>query len=281
MKGTLLKLFPAVLATLIAVPAAASASWLMLSTWNGLPGGHTDISGYGFAPNEQVTLNLEGSTRTVTADANGSFSGQPLDIPHVAVGQHVIHATAPSTSADANFYVDSYYGNTEPSSYYLLPGQTLSWRGGGFAPNETVTISGPDGASWSFTTDGGGSFGDQARMSAPYSYQNSSKTFHVTSSKSLYSRDYTIGFGSFYGNIEPSSYFVIKGQGMSATVRDFAPGEQVQVSINGTAATTVTADGGGNAGASFAAASSGESFTLEARGLSSGISSMRTVWLAQ
>ncbi len=37
-----------------------------------------------------------------------------------------------------SYYVKSYYPNAKPSTYYIFPGNNLSFSGSGFAPHETV-----------------------------------------------------------------------------------------------------------------------------------------------
>lgn len=274
-----------VLGTFI-VPIASQASglpYLLLNMYNGQPNSHIDVSGAGFAPNEQVHVSLGSSTAEGHTDANGNFSGTPLNIPSLPSGMTTIHATTDTAgeTASADFYVAGYYPNAEPTAYYFLPGQMISWRGNGFAPNERVTIAGPGGTIGSFTADGGGSFGDQGRIAVPFAWQGSTQTFTVTGSTSGYSRQYQIVVGGFYANVEPSSYYVSKGQGMSASLRDFAPNEQVSISVNGVVVTTATVDGGGNAVVGFSAPAAGQTFELVARGLGSGVTSSRTVTLVQ
>ena len=262
---------------------AASQPYLLLNTYNGLPGTHADISGYGFGGNENVTLTLGSSQTTTHTDANGNFSGAPLTIPTTAPGMTLIHAhgAMSGTDATADFYIAGYYPHATPSSWYPFPGQTLSWSGWGFAPNETVTLTSGRGVLGSFSTNGGGSFGDQARMTVPYNYQNTSTTYTLTGSISGVSQMVTITFGTFYANIDPSSYYVVKGATLDASLRNFAPNEQVDVMVNGVSVGQKTVDGGGNGVMRITAPGAGQTFTLSARGISSGVTSSRTITLAQ
>lgn len=171
----------------------------------------------------------------------------------------------------------SYYPTVTPSSWYLLPGQTLSFSGTGFAPGEAANVSG--GETFAVTADQNGKFSGAGAMIVPYSWQNNTQSFTFSGSQDAYSVTDTLGFGSFYPNLNPSTYYVGVGQGLNASVTGFASGEQVQLQVNGQSVGQQATDGSGNAGFSFNAPDSGSSFTLTAVGLLSGRASSRTITL--
>lgn len=175
----------------------------------------------------------------------------------------------------------SYYPNAYPSAWYLLPGQQLSFSGSGFAPNENVTIQG-DTVNTSITADGSGRVSANNVLTIPYSWATSQRTFMVTGSISngnVTPKPITIQIGTFYPQLNPSSWWIGYRQNMSVSVMSFAPGEQVKLLVNGTQAGQTAADGSGNATMNFTTPGSGSSATLTAQGLSSGLSSTHTIYL--
>jgi|GEM_PF-2788046 len=171
-----------------------------------------------------------------------------------------------------------YYPNTEPALWYALPGQTLSFSGTGFAPNETVTVSGTD-VRFSGTAAANGTFNSGNAFVVPFGWQNSFRTFTVEGSISRFPNTMRIAIGSFYPQLEPSSYWVSRGQSMSAQGTAFAPNEEVRLMLNGQEIARTRADGKGGVAWVFAAPGVGASFDLRATGLSSGQSSVRTIYL--
>lgn len=161
--------------------------------------------------------------------------------------------------------------------WYLTPGQTLSFSGSGFAPHETVTVTGDK--NFTVTADQNGNFSNAGSVAVPYSWQNNTQSFTFTGNRSAYSITIKTSVGSFYPNLNPSTYYVGVGQGMSASVTGFAPGEQVQLQGNGSQVAQQSTDGSGQASFNFAAPSSGSTFTLAATGQSSGRTVTRTVTL--
>src|SRR6185437_1477107 len=66
-----------------------------------------------------------------------------------------------------------------PSTYYVLPGQTLSFAGYHFAPGEMVSVMGPSGVIATVTASQSGSFLGQAPYVVPFAYEHSTQTFYV------------------------------------------------------------------------------------------------------
>jgi hypothetical protein len=274
-------LFTALALVLGAGVGLASGPWLSLSSYGGPPGSTVNVSGYGFSQNDGVTVSLAGgSAGHATADQNGAFTNASVTVPQKPPGVYTMLATGDHRDqAQANFYISGYYPNASPSAWYLLPGQSLSISGTGFAPGETVTLSDPqDGVQVSATADGSGAF-SKSVLTVPFSWQNSTRTFTVAGGTSGASIPLTVTIGTFYPQANPSTYWVGTGQGMSVSGTGFAPSESVSLLINGAAAATAPADNSGAVNFSFTTPSQGGSFTLTLQGASTGLSSSRTIYL--
>ena len=271
-------LFVAVMLVALPKTSSAAGAWLTLNPYSGAASSTVEVSGFGFGSNENVGLNLAGNSAQTTTDNNGNFNGQ-VTVPQQPAGSYTVTASGNTsgTSASAPYYIEGYYPKVTPSSWYLVPGQTLSFSGSGFAPGEMVTVSGAN--NFTVTADQNGNFSDAGSMSVPYSWQNSKQNFTFSGNHSAYSITNTISVGSFYPNLNPSSYYVGYGSGMSASATGFAPGEQVQFQINGNSVGQQQADGSGNASMNITAPSGGSTFTITAVGLSSGRTSTRAITL--
>jgi len=174
-----------------------------------------------------------------------------------------------------------YYPNISPSSWYILPGQTLGFSGSGFAPNETVHIQGPS-TDFSAKADSGGNFAAVHVIKIPYSWEDSTQTFTINASISdsnVTPSPLTITIGTFYPQITPSDWWVAYGQNISVSGTSFAPRELVRLFVNGAQVAEHRADAAGNVTFTTAAPSSGDTATLTATGASSGLSSTRTIFL--
>jgi len=130
----------------------------------------------------------------------------------------------------------------------------------------------------SATADNNGNFATDF-FTVPYFWQNSRQTFTVKSAGAAYDIPLTVTIGNFYPNIEPSTYYVSRGAGMTAKASGFAANEPVMLLVNGALATQQTADANGSAPFVFTAPSSGSSFTLTVEGSYSHVQSMRTITL--
>ena len=268
-----------IFASTLLVPAVglAAGPYLQLSSYSGLPGSSITVSGYQFGASTNILVSLAGAS-SGTSIQNGSFTTM-LTIPNVSSGSYTVYATSPQREqASASFYVQgrNYYPTASPSSWYLLPGQQLSFSGSGYMPNSTVHIQGGS-VVLSATTDSNGSF-SALPMAVPYAWQNSHQNFSITSD-TAYSIPISITIGTFYPNINPSSYYVGHAAHLSAWASGFGPNEPVLLLVNGAVVTQKNADSSGAISFDLTAPSSGGSFVLTAQGAYSSVQSSRTIAL--
>lgn len=256
----------------------AAGPYLLLSSHDLVPGSTLSMQGNQFEPSTNVLVSLAGASATA-AVTNGSFNAK-LTVPDVPTGTYTVLATSPQrvqASASVQIRRPQFYPNAEPSLWYLLPGQQLSFRGSGFAPNTLITIQG-GGGTIEARTDGGGSF-STSPITVPFRWQNSMQTFDITSPRAAYTIHLHVAIGTFYPQLSPSAYYIGVNQPMSASVGGFAPGEPVMLLVNGSLVRQTNADGGGNASFSFTTPSTGSSFTLLAQGANSGVVVSRVITL--
>ena len=261
----------------------AQTPWLGLSSYSGLPSNLFGVSGWGYTPNEQVTVKLDGSSTTVTTDASGSFHNAPLSTPSQPAGTYQVQAkgqTSGSTST-ATYYIAGYYPTGGPSSYYLLPGQMLGFTGKGFAPNEMVSLSG-SGQAMGFSTDSLGSFSTTNSITIPYSAAGSTLNYQLRGQTSKASVNFMVTIGRYYPQTSPSTYYLSKGGTLSVNGTNFAPGEPVHLMLNGSQVADMSADNSGNVTfGSVTAPASGSTFTVTLTGAWITESSSRMITLAQ
>lgn len=178
-------------------------------------------------------------------------------------------------------YNRGYYPWAQPSRWYVLPGEAITFSGSGFAPNESITIKTPTGSTMTFSANNSGTFSNQATYAVPFSIRNSTQRFSLSSSISGKTIEWNIVIGTFYPNLEPSNYYVPKNISMGARASGFAPNEPVQLLVQSNVVAQATADAAGNAVFTFSTPMRGGTFTLFARGMWSMTSSARVVTLVQ
>ncbi|HAO64742.1 TPA: hypothetical protein DCQ44_02040 [Candidatus Taylorbacteria bacterium] len=198
------------------------------------PFGTVTVNGTGFAPNENVLLDLAGATNTVGANAAGSFTGT-LTVPAVPTGLYSIKATGQSSEARSTdylnfFWIDAFYTAASPSAYYLMPGDTLTFTGSGFASSETITVtSGPGTTVGTFTANPTGSFTNGGGVVIPMDYAGTNKTFTLTGSLSKIPVAMNVTIGSFFAYASPTLYYILPSEKLGFNGGGFAGNETVNV----------------------------------------------------
>jgi len=257
--------------------AQASGQYLTLSQYSGNPGSTIQVQGHSFQPNESVVIFInsirEPGTAGATTDGSGNFS-VTYTIPMLGAGSIPIHAFGGTESAQAGYYVNGYYPTAQPSSYYLLPGQWLSFSGQNFWPNEPVALWVNGNMIGSFTA-AGGSVNTGNVYTVPYSAANSTLSTMLVGAWSGMSVSMNIGVGTFYPQISPSSYYVPANQSFNVGGSSFAPNEPVTLWVGGQS-WNLTADGNGNFNTNVSTSAVGN-VNIQAKGMWSNTSSQRTI----
>ncbi len=173
----------------------------------------------------------------------------------------------------------AYYPTASPNTNYVLPGQNLTFSGRGFAPNEVVTLRNNQGPIISWRVNEFGSFRSQGNYAVPYFLSESEQTYTLMGNVSDRRVPIEVVVGTYYPNLNPSSYFVSRGSRSQAFGEDFAPFEPVELYIRGAYAGRDIADENGAVNWSYITPRSGSSFGISARGIWSGTESSRTITL--
>jgi hypothetical protein len=209
------------------------------------PGSTVTVNGTGFAPGETVNFILEGTTAgSVTANSSGSFTGASFVVPNVSIGTHLLHGTGAASGADAiyYFYVGGFYPSSYPSTYYLLPGEQISFGGSGFGAGETVNVyfesdSTPDA---SLVANNAGEFTNAGTFTIPLSTSGGIKTFRLKGATTgVEASPIMITVGEFNALVNPSGFWIAPGGTLEFSGTGFASGETIQLFL-GSSTTPLT-----------------------------------------
>lgn len=256
--------------------AETRAPFILLSSYTSHPHSTISVYGYAFDKNAPVQIQLGSSSAGASTDDAGSFTGS-IRVPDEPKRSNSVRASSGARSAETPLYIGGYYPTVEPSSYYLLPNQTLTWSGKGFAPHAAVLVQGPEGYQRTIYADQHGAFSRAAAHTIPFSQQNNTIPFRVESADGTL--PVSIVIGTFYPNLEPSTYYAARGARMSAAVSGFAPGEAVSLYVNGMFVGSMDTGENGSGTGLFWAPQSGSVFELRASGNASKTTASRTVAL--
>lgn len=216
-----------------------------------MPGNTMSVSGTGFAAGEVVGISLDGSTTTAMTDASGTFPFTALTIPFMTPGNATVSAHGFSSGANASalFYVGGFYPTVTPSIYWAYPGDTVTFSGSGFAPNERVNVFEDSAASSSanFQVNSAGTFSDTGTVVIPIGISATSTTFSLVGASSSAGVSVAIALGTRSVFVTPSGYYFLPGQTVSFSGTGFAPNETVSVkAVNATGTlASFTADASG------------------------------------
>lgn len=212
---------------------------LLVSPANVVPLNVVMASGQGFQAGEEVnvSVDLAGATpdapvRTATVDKDGNFYGVPITVTvGTLMGTHTVTARGSNSrrQAEAAFQVAGGTPYAEPGAYSGKGGSVVSLDGGGFRPNEVVSlhfdslavdplrqvIAGPEGAVAISATLPLADPGEHAFLLVG---EQSSMPLRIPFS--------VVGFSPW---LEPSSYSPLPQQRLGFAGHDFAPGEEVRI----------------------------------------------------
>jgi large repetitive protein len=261
------------------------------SAWYVTPGGSLAFSGSGFAPFETLRITEGSSSAVLTtfeAGGAGSFADAGVfTIPFSMRGttrMFTVHGALSGATASLSIAIGDLYPYAYPSSYYLLPGDTLTLSGGGYGPEETIEVfQGENGIPIaSFEANSFGEFLNEGDIEVPF-LSGQHIFFRLVGSKSGVSSVVPLQIGHFYPSISPSAYYTAPGGLIDLSGSGFARSERVVVRVNGESIATTTT----NTNGSFTVESlempylAGQLVTVAASGESSGVSAEVGVTIGQ
>ncbi|HZZ99463.1 MAG TPA: hypothetical protein VFK07_02005 [Candidatus Paceibacterota bacterium] len=141
----------AAIASMAALPLyskAQSPEYLVPSSWWLTPTQTFSVGGVGYPANTTVTVNALGTSKNVTTDGSGNFSGVSFSVPYNAGGSTLAISAG---DASINVGVAGYSPWIVLSTYYAPVGSGVTVFGHGFGPGERVDVS-YNGSSFASTT---------------------------------------------------------------------------------------------------------------------------------
>jgi hypothetical protein len=146
------------------------------------------------------------------------------------------------------FYIGGFYPNVFPSAFYLIPGQSIKFNGGGFAPGEAVRVYANGTLVSIFAVAADGSYKDAGAYTIPATTRSGMLTFKLVGQSSSAEVSAEISVGKYNPQVFPSSYFLLPGDIIAFSGIDFAPSEAIRVyeGQNPESLNMVTADAKGN-----------------------------------
>lgn len=129
-----------------------------------LPGDTNGVSGTGFYPGE--TVRLEDATNAVITTAQADVDGNvttlthSITIPWDATGNVTYFLIGETSHGSANVSIATggFFPSVTPSTWYVVPGKTMSLVGTGYGPNEAIDLKVDGVKVGSATADANGNF---------------------------------------------------------------------------------------------------------------------------
>lgn len=211
---------------------------ILPSVWYSAPGGAASLSGTGFAPNETVTVTSGGNTSTATSNAMGAFSIPSITLPTTPNSMGAITAVGNKSGASVTVSVaiGAYYPWLNLSTYWAQGGSALTVIGGGFAPNETVSLSANSAV---FATGKAGIDGSLSiSTTVPYSVPGLI-TIVATGGTSGVSTNIKTNVAPVYTDLQLGSYAGAPGTAVRFIGHGYLPNESVTITTNRTGTTVV------------------------------------------
>ena len=213
------------------------------SSWYALPGTNVTFSGGGFGANEEVGVHIGGNPLPVTSfftDSTGAFTDVGnVTLPFGTANYQLIgHGTGLSVSIPVT--LAAFYPSVSPSTWYAPSGNTVTFSGSGFAPNEMISVS--NAASGSFAADSTGSFAGKS-FTLP-NINPATFTFTGQSSGAVASNGISVAQRSVWTTL--SNYWAQGGSPLTIFGHGFANNETVSFSQGGNVFGSTAADGQGD-----------------------------------
>lgn len=223
---------------------------------------------------------------TYMPQVSGGLATRSVNLPTEVPVASVPVPKAPNTGASPGAVAQAatsptgYFPKASPSSNYVVPGDTVSFSGNGFAAGESVTLFLGTQKITSWAANGSGSFTNAGSYNVPFALKDSSRYFSVVGSVSKYPISINVVVGTFYPTLTPSTYLTSRGSSMTAEGENFAPHEPVTLTINNSTVLTNMANAQGNVSWTFGVPQQGIEFRISAVGLWSNTHASQTVTLA-
>lgn len=141
---------------------------LHVNTSGWFPFAKVNYSAEGFRPGESVVTTFGATQVSAVADGAGKISGLLIApntpnqvVPIVSQGQDT------GVTATFGFYVGAFHSWGSPSQWYVHPGNTITFNGNAFAPDETVNVEVNGVIVSSASADASGNFNNEGSYTVP------------------------------------------------------------------------------------------------------------------
>jgi hypothetical protein len=255
------------------VSASENSGSAFLANAQGTPGSSVSSWGAGFKTREIVDVHLDTLSGpvigTATADGSGVIKPVMLHLPSpLAGGTHSLLAVGRSSGAVAKATLT--VGPNDPSSFTIAAGDTYTYSGSGWVPNETVTVQFPGGSPTSAPADANGSV-VIAAVSPPEPHDGGHLTITATSaSLTVFFRGIPVQHAPDSGQPQ---------QPVEVSVTGFGASENVNVKVDGTTEVTLATDQWGSADGMLPLATTFGRHTISFVGTRSGVAKNKSILL--
>jgi hypothetical protein len=216
------------------------------STYYSQPGTAVSFTGSGFAPNEAITISLNGSiVGNETADSKGNLlSTGSYTLPFGKSAVFTVNGLTSGASDTMNIGLAQFYAGLQLNNYYGDGGSSVMASGSGFAPNEPVAITSGKTLLATAYADSNGSFNTE--ITIPYSAPGK---VALVANGSLSGAQANTGYtvAEVYNSVQLGSYAVPAGKAVNILGSGFFANEPVLVTTDRTSGSyTLNADASGN-----------------------------------
>jgi hypothetical protein len=216
------------------------------STYYAQPGTPMSFSGSGFAPNEPITISLNGTLiGNESADSKGNLvSTGNYVLPFGKTASYTVNGLISGASDTMNIGLAQFYAGLQLNNYYGDGGSSVIASGSGFAPNENVEISSGSSVLTSVAADAEGNF--STNIVIPYVAPGKLNIEAIGSlSNATANTGYTVA--QVYNSVELGNYAVPAGKAVNILGSGFFANEPITVATNRTTGSySFDADSDGN-----------------------------------
>ncbi len=210
-------------------------------------GGTFTVSGDGYLAGEKIFVKINDKiVATTNANSEGAFTSPSIVIPFDAGAAMIVQGVGETSLAvsELSLPVGDFQPNITASKFFVLPGSTVSFSGGPFAPNEDVQLKLGFKEVALLKTDASGMLKANT-YTMPYGLP-ASQDFNLTGSVSHVNGKLTLNVGQYNPVVGATSYYVLAGTKIIFTGGGYAPFEDVQFKVGLTPVGTIHTDAMGN-----------------------------------
>lgn len=226
---------------LFGLTGLAKAAYLNLSSYFVWPGQPVTVNGAGFVPNQKISVSTGSQGLEAATDRAGKLIPITFTTKNTDANSQIKVATSGLTK-DAVLTVKGFYPVVQPSSYFILPGNSLSFSGKGFQPNETVEIISAKNTNL-IKVDGEGAINSGTFT---VGYNSGAQTYNFIGQDSRAKSSVKIFVAELKPYLLLSNYYATGGSAFEIRGFQFGSNENVDLSFSNTKLGKVLTDSNGS-----------------------------------